>query len=986
MISWRPKMDNKNRLKDGGRIDRSSVLKFSFNGQNYKGFKGDTLASALIANDVMVTARSFKYHRPRGVIGIGVEEPASLVELMGEDASGNNLSTTVLLKSGLKAKSINCWPSVDFDLGAITQIFSKFIPAGFYYKTFKWPNWHLFEPSIRKAAGLASAPKSPPKNGHFESRNAHCDILIIGSGPSGLLAALIAGRAGANVFLIDQNSEAGGSLLNLKLEINNKPAMSWVSEVVSEISKMPNVLHLQNSTAWAYREHNLVIVNQREINDSSIIERSWRVRTGKTIIAAGAMERALVFANNDRPGVMLASAVQGYLNRYAVKPGNNIVIFTNNDSAYTCIKDFQNAGIKIAAIVDSRFEIPVNVLRSAEGVDVFSGSIIKNVTGYKKVTSVVIESIVDKKSEIIVCDLVAHSGGWNPTVHLHSQSRGTVRFDEKIAAFVPNKDVQNASSVGACNGNFALTELFEETKVVIHKTLADINLYIEFDDHLDCEAETYSIVPLWNTNLSKEKSKAFFDIQNDVTYDDVQLALREGYSNVEHVKRYTTGGMGFDQGKTGNINIIGTIAMQEGVGLGEVGTTTFRSPFTPVSFGSISGVREGSVILPYRHTPVTQWNHDKGAFMYEAGARWRRPGYFPKAGEDFQEAVNRECRAVRTGVGVYDGSPLGKFELKGKHVGEFLDLIYTNVMSSLAPGNGRYGLMLSEDGLIFDDGVAFRVDENRWLISTSSGHSDGVNQHMEKILAFDRPEWDVKITGITNQWNNATICGPKARDLLAKLGTDIDLSQTAFPFMELREGLVANIPARVIRVSFTGELSFEINVSPRDLLNLWEKIMEIGSEFGILPVGSEASHVLRVEKGFLSLGHEVDGTVDAYDLGMGWIMSKKKPDFIGKRSVHLRRDLKKTRRELVGILPNDPNEAIPEGAPITPEGQKRATEGFTTACVWSVVNDSWVGLALLERGHSRHGETAYVRLQDKVIRAKIVPPVFHDPKGQLLRS
>ena len=564
-------MENKNRLKDGGRIDRSSVLKFSFNGQNYEGFKGDTLASALIANDVMVTARSFKYHRPRGVIGIGVEEPASLVELMGEDASGNNLSTTVLLKRGLKAKSINCWPSVDFDLGAITQIFSKFIPAGFYYKTFKWPNWHLFEPSIRKAAGLASAPKNEPKIGHFESRNAHCDILIIGSGPSGLLAALIAGRAGANVFLIDQNSEAGGSLLNLSLEINNKPAMSWVSEVVNEISKMPNVLHLQNSTAWAYREHNLVIVNQRELNDSSIIERSWRVRTGKTIIATGAMERALVFANNDRPGVMLASAVQGYLNRYAVKPGNNVVIFTNNDSAYTCIKDFQNAGIEIAAIVDSRFKIPVQAIRNAKDFKVFSGSIIKNVTGYKKVTSVVIESIVDKKSQIISCDLVAHSGGWNPTIHLHSQSRGTVRFDEKIAAFVPDKDIQNASCVGACNGKFALNELFEETKVVIHKALIDINLRVRFDDSLVCEEENYTIKPLWNTNLSKEKNKAFFDIQNDVTYDDVQLALREGYSNVEHVKRYTTGGMGFDQGKTGNINIIGTYSDARGCWFGRSG-------------------------------------------------------------------------------------------------------------------------------------------------------------------------------------------------------------------------------------------------------------------------------------------------------------------------------------------------------------------------------------------------------------------------------
>ena len=445
--------------------------------------------------------------------------------------------------------------------------------------------------------------------------------------------------------------------------------------------------------------------------------------------------------------------------------------------------------------------------------------------------------------------------------------------------------------------------------------------------------------------------------------------------------------MGFDQGKTGNINIIGSIANQQGVPLDSIGTTTFRSPFTPVSFGSINGVRQGNVVLPFRHTPVTKWNLEKGAFMYEAGARWRRPGYFPEKGEGFQEAVNRECETVRNGVGVYDGSPLGKFELKGEDVGVFLDFIYTNIMSSLKPGAGRYGLMLSDDGLIFDDGVAFRIDENRWFISTSSGHSDAVNQHMKKVLRFDHPDWDVKITNTTNQWNNATICGPLARQLLEKLSTNIDIDNGSFPFMTFRDGMVADIPARVIRVSFTGELSFEINVAPRNMLRLWEKIIEVGNEFKILPVGSEASHVLRVEKGFLSLGHEVDGTVDAYDLGMSWLMSKKKIDYIGKRSVNLRRGEKiQGRRELVGLLTHDPNEAIPEGAPITPRGEKVGTEGFTTACVWSVVNKRWVGLALLEDGHSRHGEEACIRMKDKIIRAEITKPIFHDPDGKLLRS
>ena len=976
---------SRNRLESGGRIDRSKSLSFSFNGKIYYGFEGDTLASALLANGLNVIARSFKYHRPRGIIGSGVEDPASLIELLDEEESGNNLCTTVKLKEGLKAKSINCWPSVDFDIGASAQYLEKLIPAGFYYKTFMWPTWHLFEPFIRIAAGLASAPKAPPKTGHFESRNAHTDFLIIGAGPAGLLATLMAARSGAKVFLVDQNTEAGGSLLSLNLNINQKPAMAWVENVVKEINDMPNVTHLQNSTAWAYREHNLVIVNEREVENVSIIERSWRIRAKKTIIATGAIERSLVFPNNDRPGVMLASAVQTFVNRYSVKPGNNLVLFTNNDSVYSYIKDLTRAEINILAIVDSRKNIADSVLIDAKNIRVISNSIIKNVNGYKKVNSVVVQSLGNKEVETISCDLLAHSGGWNPMVHLHSQSRGTVKFDDRIASFVPDHSIQNSINIGACNGTFPLNEIFDETKSLLSGASENSKPLI-YEGKLECSKQNYSIEALWSTDLSKEKNKAFLDIQNDVTHDDIKLALREGYSNVEHVKRYTTGGMGFDQGKTGNINIIGVIAKEQGLGLADVGTTTFRSPFTPVSFGSINGVREGSVALPFRHTPVTKWNLEKGAFMYEAGARWRRPGYFPMDGEGFQEAVNRECHVVRTGVGVYDGSPLGKFELKGENVGEFLDLIYTNIMSSLEPGKGRYGLMLTDDGLIFDDGVAFRIDKHRWFISTSSGHSDAVHQHMLKILAFDRPEWDVKITNITSQWNNATICGPLARKLLKKLGTDIDCENDSFPFMAFREGKVANIPARVIRVSFTGELSFEVNVSPRNMLELWEKIIEEGEEFGILPVGSEASHVLRVEKGFLSLGHEVDGTVDPYDLGMGWLMSKKKMDYIGKRSVNLRRSSGKVRRELVGLLPTDPNEAIPEGAPITPNGNKVATEGFTTACVWSVTSNRWVGLALLENGHARYGEEACIRVKDRIISAKITRPVHHDPEGKLLRS
>lgn len=979
-------MAHEYRRPAGGRIDRHRKVRFHFNGKPYDGFDGDSLGSALIANGVSLTARSFKYHRPRGIVGSGAEEPASLVELEGEDASGNTPVTTVAIRNGLRARSVNCWPSPGFDLGAINQLFARLIPAGFYYKTFKWPDWHLFEPMIRRAAGLAAAPAAPPARGHFESRHGHADILIAGAGPAGLMAALVAGRAGARVFLADEGTEAGGGLLNRMLRIDGRPAADWVTDVVAELATMENVTHLQNTTVWAYREHNLLVANERLPNHDTVLERSWRVRARQVICATGAIERAMVFVNNDRPGVMLASAVQTYVNRYAAIPGRRAVIFTNNNSAYAAAADMAAAGIGIAAIVDSRGRVPAEVLAQVPGVEVLQGHVVTAAKGRMRVRAVTVSPKGGGAERVIKCDLLAHSGGWNPTVHLFSQSRGTVRYDELIAAFVPDVPAQPTLCAGAATGRLTLAEALATGAGAGTQAASACGFDARPADLPQSDDAAYRIEPLWRVETPGPRGKAFLDIQNDVSVDDVHLALREGYDNVEHVKRYTTGGMGVDQGKTGNINIIGTVALQKGVELQEVGTTTFRSPYTPVSFGAIAGLREESVLFPYRHTPVTAWNLAHGAIMYEAGARWRRPGYFPRGDEGFQDTVNRECRAVRERVGVYDGSPLGTFELKGRDAGAFLDFIYTNVMSSLKPGSGRYGLMLSDDGLILDDGVAFRIDEHRWMVSTSTGHADAMNQHMQKVLQTMRPDWQVMLTNVTSQWNNATVCGPMAREVMKSLGTDIELSPDAFPFMSFRDGTVAGLPARVVRVSFTGELSFEINVAPRLLRALWDRVMEAGAAFGIEPVGSEASHVLRVEKGFLSLGHEVDGTVDPHDLGMGWVMSGKKADFLGKRSVELRRAGARTRRELVGLLPVDPNRAIPEGAPLTPGGRREASEGLTTACVWSVVNNRWVGLALLENGRERHGETACARLKDGVIPAKITAPVFHDPAGELLRS
>ncbi len=969
------------RLPSGGRIDRSHVLGFRFNGRDYRGFEGDTLASALLANEVRLTARSFKYHRPRGIVGAGPEEPATLVELEGRHASANRAATTIRLEDGMAARSVNCWPSPRFDLGAVNQLFARLIPAGFYYKTFKWPGWRLYEPAIRKAAGLAGAPGAPPAGGHFEAVNAHADALIVGAGPAGLMAALVAGRAGHRVMLADERAEAGGSLLDRRLEIGGRPAMEWVGDAVAELASMPNVRHLQDTTVWAYREHNFLMANERSPANASVLERNWRVRAGHVILATGAIERSLVFPNNDRPGVMLASAAQAYVNRFAVQPGKKAVIFTNNDSAYAVAADLDAAGVHVAAVVDSRNDVPKSTRILLGNIPLKAGSVIASARGRRSVNGAVIARREGTASEVIACDLLLHSAGWNPAVHLFSQSRGSLRYDEDLATFVPGKAAQHCTSAGGAAGGM--------TWAAALKTGAQAAASIggaAVPDLPDVTEEAYAIEPLWHVDVSGAEGKAFLDIQNDVTVHDVHLALREGYDNVEHVKRYTTGGMGFDQGKTGNINIIGTVAMKKGVSLEEVGATTFRPPYTPVSFGAIGGIREDTVVFPYRHTPITRWNLDQRAFMYEAGARWRRPGYFPHGDEGFQEAVNRECRAVRECVGVYDGSPLGKFELKGHDAGRFLDHIYTNIMSTLKPGRCRYGLMLTDDGLILDDGVAMRLGEHRWLVSTSTGHADTVNGHMQELLQTQFPDWNVFLTVVTGQWNNATLCGPKARQVMAALGTDIDLSPDALPFMSFADGQVAGLPARIVRVSFTGELSFEINVAPRHMRTLWHRIMEAGEPFGIEPVGSEASHVLRVEKGFLSLGHEVDGTVDAYDLGMGWIMSKKKADYIGKRSVVLRRAGDTFRRELVGLLPVDPNEQIPEGAPLTPGGEKRPTEGLVTACVWSVVMNRWVALALLENGRARIGETVHARLRNANIPSVVTAPVFHDPDGRNLRS
>ena len=790
---------------------------------------------------------------------------------------------------------------------------------------------------------------------------------------------------GVRVILADDGIETGGSLLNQQHEIDGFPAVDWVKQVTKELDVLGNVTRLSQASVWAYREHNMLVITERSPQPDSVFQRSWRVRAKQVLIATGAIERNIVFAHNDRPGVMMASAVQAYVNRYAVKPGKRVVLFGNNSRIYAVGRDLLTAGIELVAIIDSR----ASSNETLDGVEILRNSVVERCIGRRRVSGVVIKDSANQQTRKLACDLVGVSGGWNPAVHLFSQSRGELKYDEKLATFVAGKAVQDCQCIGASAASFSLDKTLRDATEKTMQVLASIG--IEANTSVPVPAtidETdYQIEPLWHVDVSPQlAAKSFIDIQNDVTLADVHLAIREGFGAVEHVKRYTTAGMGIDQGKTGNLNVIGAIANASGAAFDEIGTTTFRSPYVPIEFGAMTGIREGSVYLPYRHTPITQWNIDNGAFMYEAGARWRRPGYYPKSDESFQQTVNRESLAVRENVAVYDGSPLGKFIIKGADALKFIDMLYTNSFANLEIGMGRYGIMLSDDGIILDDGVTFKLAENHYLMSTSTGFADKVNQHMEFFKQTHRPDWQVNITTVTTQWANATICGPKAREMMQALDTDIDLSADAFPFMAMRDGIVAGFQSRVCRVSFTGELSFEINVPARDSLALWEKIIKVGEAFGITPIGSEANHVLRVEKGFLSLGHEADGTTDPYDLDMAWIMSKNKPDYIGKKAVEIRQRSDKPRPQLVGLLPDDPYELIDENAPITPGGRREASEGFVTACVWSVVQNRVIALALLENGCNRIGETIYIRRKDKVVTAKVSAPCFHDPDGKLLRS
>ncbi|WP_442808488.1 sarcosine oxidase subunit alpha family protein [Trinickia soli] len=1000
--------NQKDRLGTGGRINRAIPLTFTFNGRTYQGFQGDTLASALLANGVRFVARSWKYHRPRGIVTAGVEEPNAIVQLEGGAyAVPNARATEVELYQGLVARSVNAEPSLENDKLAINQKIARFIPAGFYYKTFMWPRkwWPKYEEKIREAAGLGKAPDTRDAD-RYDKCFAHCDVLVIGGGPAGLAAAHAAGSAGARVMLVDDQRELGGSLLSCRAQIDGKSALQWVEKIEHALSHMPDVKILSRSTAFGYQDHNLVTVVQRLTDHLPVSMRQgtrelvWKIRAKRVILATGAHERPLVFGNNDLPGIMLASAVSTYIHRYGVLPGKEAVVFTNNDDGYQCALDLKSSGAKVT-VVDPRAQSDGSLPAAARrhGVVVMNGTVITQAVGKRQVTAVEVASYA--KGEVggsvasLSCDLVAMSGGWSPVLHLFAQSGGKAHWHDEKACFVPGKGMQAEVSVGAAAGEFGLARgvrLAIDAGVEAVHALGFKAASRPASPQV-AEIKESKMLPLWLVGSQERASrgpKQFVDFQNDVSAADILLAAREGFESVEHVKRYTAMGFGTDQGKLGNINGMAILAQALGKTIPETGTTTFRPNYTPVTFGAIAGREIGDFIDPIRKTCIHEWHVEHGALFEDVG-NWKRPWYFPKAGEDMHAAVARECLAVRTSVGIMDASTLGKIDVQGPDAAKLLNWVYTNPWSKLEVGKCRYGLMLDENGMVFDDGVTVRLGEQHYLMSTTSGGAARVLTWLERWVQTEWPDMKVRMASVTDHFATFAVVGPNSRKVLRKVCRDIDFSNEAFPFMTFREGVVADVPARVMRISFSGELAYEVNVPANAGRVVWEALMAAGEEFDITPYGTETMHVLRAEKGYIIVGQDTDGSMTPFDLGMGGLVAKTK-DCLGKRSLTRSDTAKQGRKQLVGLLTDDPSYVLPEGSQILAHGVQGPAEnqvadnpvpmlGHVTSSYYSPILKRSIAMAVVKGGLDKMGQKVSIDLNGKSMAATIASPVFYDVEG-----
>ena len=996
------------RVKTSKFIDETTRVSFKFNGSNYYGYKGDTLASALIANGIHLVGRSFKYHRPRGIMTAGSEEPNAIVQLNNNSARSepNVRATEVEIYDGLEASSQNCWPSVNFDIGGINNFLSPLLPAGFYYKTFMWPAsfWEKYEYFIRKSAGLGKSPtESDPDI--YDHKYIHCDVLVIGGGISGIIAAKTAAKNGLDTLLIDEKPNLGGSTIFQNSDhhkINNQTSSSWLEKEISEIESLENLQVKTRTSAAAFHGYNFVLARENltdhlslEDKKNKVRQRLLKIRAKKVITATGSLERPMIFNNNDRPGILLSSAVKKYVDFYGVACGTSNVLFTNNDSAYETALSLFKKGIQIKAIIDIRENATSKIIDEIEshGIKIYKSYTIVNTEGYKKINKISImqlskdgQSVVGSKINLD-CDCLGVSGGWTPAVHLFTQSGGKLKFREEDHVFVPNTYPSKQISIGSCNGEFELDEILKLVPLQI-KNFLDVektdyeNLSVEVSKNL-------SKRNIWLLPSDKVigKTKPFVDFQNDATAKDIKLALREGFRSIEHVKRYTTTGMGTDQGKLGNMHALGIIAETAGVKMGELGTTTFRPPYTPLSFGTIVGRNVGEYFDIFRRTPIHDW-HVKNNAEFENVGQWKRAWYYPINGENMHQAVQRESKAARESAGILDASTLGKIDIQGTDASEFLNRVYTNAWSKLEIGKCRYGLMLHEDGMVYDDGVTTRLDENHYIMTTTTGGAANVMGKLEDYLQTEWPELDVYLTSVTDHYATISVCGPNSKKIVSKVIPDLDFSDESFPHMSFKNSKIGNIKCRVMRISFTGEHSYEINIQASFGKSVWEKCMEAGKEFNITPYGTETMHLLRAEKGFIIVGQDTDATMTPIDLQMDWIVSKKKYDFIGKRSLYRSDTIREDRKQLVGLLTDDPQIVLEEGAQIVEDVNKKPIEmlGHVTSSYYSPNLNKSIALGVVRGGKNMMGKKLFIPMENKIISVTVADPVFLDKENRRLHA
>ena len=928
------------RVANGGLIDRSRPLKFIFDGKAYQGFEGDTLASALMANSVRVMGRSFKYHRPRGIWGAWADEPNAImtVSLNGREMP-NCLATTTMLQDGMEARSVNAWPSAQFDIKGGLDLFHRWLGAGFYYKTFIWPDWHLFEPAIRKMAGLGSVSTDVFDDYVSDQKHDQCDTLIIGAGAAGLTAARVAAEAGQNVVLVDDHTILGGSLFQ-QAAIEGKNPKDWIDIQVTAI-KAAGARILTSTTAFGVFDHKLI--GLVENNEFGTAPRLWRMRAGRTILATGALDRPITFANNDKPGVMSLMGAAEYLARYGVLAGHNLAILSNHNLAEPAQELLMSAGARINAIDPSIVSIEVTGRKTANGV-----------------------IVAGQKYE---ADTILVSGGFTPLVHLWSHAGGKLDWCETRQAFLPGKAPEGMSAIGAANGTFDLDATINEALTA-------------GDGQTPKRPETtYHLTPLWPKPESK--GRQWIDFQHDVTLKDVELAARENFVSVEHLKRYTTLGMASDQGKTSNMAGLAAMATLQERPIPEVGTTTFRPPFVPIPIETYHGSRTKQLFNPLKRLPLEQQHRQAGAALCEYGG-WLRPGWYGEgAAEPLIQAEAKQARAI---AGIFDGSPLGKIEVMGLDAEAFVNFIYYNTIATLKPGHIRYGFMLTEGGIVFDDGVISRVDQNRFIISCSSSHADSVRAHLEGWRQDGNNPDHIFIHDMTQQWATITVTGPQARTIVDALGLDLDISAKAFPHMTFRETKYNGATLRVSRVSFTGDTSFELSIKASAASHLWDLIISKGKLLGASLVGIEALSILRAEKGYVMIGKDTDGETMPHDLGFGIPREKKSTAFVGDRSLHSKKANAKGRKNLVGLAVSQGDKPLPTGShAISDEGKVRSI-GYVTSSYFSPHLGHPIALAMIEAGNERMGKTIEIWHKEKHRPATVCSPCFYDPEGEMLNA